>query len=980
MKQTAHHAEVGRARTPAREAGTRGPSTGGFEQLQQAGNQALRSLLTAGRSASGPGPAIHEGHAADRVLSGLGARGAAVGRNILLSRSLGAAERASVLGHEMRHVAQTGGRDVDPAAPMSLGSRGDRWERAARGTGDPGSGADPQVIRRDGPPVSSPGDDAGVCEPGDSPPLASLPEADTDADAGTCDVDETALLSTGSESLTTAGEIELSSDPARHVCALPYANASFDPEAVDVAGMRNDTLNSESLRVDAWVDEHSFMSPRHADLGAYQRLRQRLRAERAARVQLGHLWMTTAVETTPDELLMLNASAGETVIIRVDQSIAAGVPNQSFPGPIMTRQQFDDHMSGLGIPILTEEEYIERLRETARQIAPQLLMPPGAAPAGIPLEGAGHGDPFGAGSGLFGSEALLSGQTAGIAVGSSRLYNSPFSINATGAFADPLNSTGGGEIMTWRGAMAEAGFQSRAASGFGLATTPLNDLDWTNYRGANPRLNRASQRNYPVFDFERTMGTRGVRVLGVSRVSVKTSLIAEQSSRLSYYRSGLVDMLDARASPTALEHYIRNQPGQTGTVPGSPQYVQLRSEILETARVAVNADDVPMLQSRLQDASANWDSAEYRRIYTGVMRENPITILTPSGQQSFDSPAALDAANLSDGDRAFVQSEAGRRAAGLVVSSGITTEQIQALRTRRQSVPAGMSTEDLGRWVTPEYIEDARFGSVGSTGRSSARGAGAGSVLAVITTAGTMIFDEADHPEWERELAASGAMGALGGGLEAGVEHQIVSRGTQYAIARGGSTWFTPRGLKIGGSTAAGAVVAPILEGVDMWTDERENPMEEVVVRTGRAAVIGGGAGWAGAAVGTAIGGPVGFVVGFGVGAAVGWLANKLLPGSGEDYARDAARREAERRRREELERRRVEAEARLEAERRRQRRLNSPLSGSSASSVGVEGLFSLPVQNPDFMTSDSSIEPTIGQLEHEYILTILRMSEEGRP
>lgn len=115
---------------------------------QTAGNQAVQSmhsLLQARRP--GSGPYLHQGPQADRALAALGALGAAVGQNILLARNLSGTARSEVLRHELRHTAQTGDRDADPAAPLRLGTRHDRWERAAAGHGPPGTGADPQVVR-----------------------------------------------------------------------------------------------------------------------------------------------------------------------------------------------------------------------------------------------------------------------------------------------------------------------------------------------------------------------------------------------------------------------------------------------------------------------------------------------------------------------------------------------------------------------------------------------------------------------------------------------------------------------------------------------------------------------------------------------------------------------------------------------------------------------------------------------------------------
>ncbi|MEU5952106.1 DUF4157 domain-containing protein [Streptomyces sp. NPDC047525] len=85
---------------------------------------------------------VHEGPAVDRVLRGWSARGAAVGRHLLMP----AGAYADVLRHELTHVAQTGNRDVDLTRGVSLGSPQAPEERS---TGDrPASVSDPQVVRR----------------------------------------------------------------------------------------------------------------------------------------------------------------------------------------------------------------------------------------------------------------------------------------------------------------------------------------------------------------------------------------------------------------------------------------------------------------------------------------------------------------------------------------------------------------------------------------------------------------------------------------------------------------------------------------------------------------------------------------------------------------------------------------------------------------------------------------------------------------
>jgi hypothetical protein len=966
----------------------------------RATNQAMQALVR-----EGGGPGVSEGAGIDAALAALGTPGASLGRSIFLSRALPAANRARILAHETRHMAQVGGRDTDRARPVRLGPTDDGWERDAAAPGPPLAGADPQVVRRY-PPGEQSSDGSSTCEPGDPEPLFSTPAA-SEAEAATCDIDTEDALASVSEPLTSLDPDALSCEPERpdaQVCMPPFADASFDPEAVDVENMRNDTLNSESIQVDEWVGTHGETSPPDPDLPAYRRLRQRLRGERGVRVQNGHLWMTTAVDPMPEELLMLQAISGETIIIRVHTSFAAGTPTESFPGPIMTRQQFDDHLAELGIPILTEEEYARRLIETAEQIAPELFEDlPAFGETGEPAP-----MPFIEGLEPSGGLPLLAGQVGSHAVGGSGLYRSPTSIALAPAFSERFlaASGSGNEIMSWRGGIGEAAFQGSPPSGFGLATTPLNDLSWTNYNYATPRVQTPAQRNYPVFDFERTGGV-GAQILGVRRISVKTSLSAEFarasddgrriSGRLGYYLEGTSAMLDAGSRTSSLQHYIRNQPGQAGTAPGTSAYISLRSQIIETAQIAVNADDVRPMRDWLRRVPDNWNMFQVRPIYSAMLREHPVEVDTPSGRVTIDSASALDAAGLTEAQRRQIFAQIGDRAAGLVVSSGVPTSAVRGLHGERQRVPAGMDPESLGRTVTPDFIESGMHGG-GARGTSIAsahsglRGGAGGSVIAVLTTAGIMFFDEADHPDWEDELMRSGGLGALGGLVEGGLETAITSAGTRYAISRGGTgmliqqgaTRLLPQGmpmstgLRVGGAGAAGVIGGVLLEGVDMLSDERENSVEEVVVRTGRAAVIGGGSAMAGAAIGTAVGGPIGFVAGLAIGFAIGLAGEYLLPGGREHWERRHREEQARQRRLEEERRRREAEERRLAADRARLARLDRPLSGESASAVGIEGLYGLPVTNPLFMTCEPGVEPTVGELEREYLRSVLMMAERS--
>ena len=1073
--QKASRGRAGAAEAAGRGAG--GAEAGAGSGLRAPGlpNQALQSLLAPGGGA-GPAPRIHQGHVADGVLAGLGARGAAVGRNILLARGLGASERASVLRHELRHVAQTGGRDVDPGRPIRLGPQGDAWECAAAGGGDPGAGADPQVIRRDDPPMSSL-DDAGGCD-ADAASATSYPEADTDA--GTCELEPATFETSGPAPLTEAEEIELATDPAHQVCAEPYALASFDPEAVEVAGMRNDTLNSEAIRVDAWVDGHSFMSPRDVDLSAYERLQQRLKAERAVRVQLGHLWMATAVDPAPEELLMLNASSGETVIIRVDQSIATGVPNQSFPGPVMTRQQFDDHMAGLGIPILTEEEYLERLRQTAAEIAPQLLMTPDVA-ARCTLE-----DPFGTGAGAMGDPFGLGGMGGFGGMGGYGAVDDPLGLGifapsappgsfGPGSFGSGPHDPGGIDIgpfrafsdddrfrgyyggsgrldhrvqslsdtMPWRqsafaaraGELGE-GYAMRHLGGSGAVAYDNGRWLWNARSGSNRlwqggggggdapyRLPSGIDPFLPVRRGRDSTAAVDIRTRspvsiggdapGYDLFSVKTSFgtaanptsaEANRLTRHSLYFDELAALGDTGRNNLRLfrdAHF----PGADLAEVGARMALMIPEDhAREMREVLRNPTGFETTKTGRQAGLPNWAQANPtgpRNIDTANMRPFFANATFPANTPGLPAGVRTGAdlhrhfaGNLADPEFARLMNHLGEALAGRVHGFDLPENVVRWHQSYREGLPGNRAVNlraggiEFADWMAAEqrlsggadvYTPDAgrRARALNEISLRSARNAGGVGTGASLVSQLVLDPSRYDDPELYRRAALEGVAGAGATALEtrfnARMGREIVEEGLETSVRRGGTRVFASR---LAGRAIPGLADAAI-EIYDLTQDGRENSTAEIITRTGRAAVIGGGSAWAGAAVGTAVGGPVGFVVGLGVGFLVGWAANELLPGGREDWDREH---EAEQRRlaQEAEERRRAEYERRLEAARTRIRRLNTPLSSRAASSVGVEGLFSLPVQNPDLMTSAPFLDPTVGELEHEYILTILRMAEAG--
>jgi hypothetical protein len=87
---------------------------------------------------------VHRGPAVDVALSSWDARAAAVGRDVLMPDSY--RTTSAMMRHELTHVVQSGGRDVDLSRPVSMGDRAAPEETGVV----PGSGG-PQVVRRQPP-------------------------------------------------------------------------------------------------------------------------------------------------------------------------------------------------------------------------------------------------------------------------------------------------------------------------------------------------------------------------------------------------------------------------------------------------------------------------------------------------------------------------------------------------------------------------------------------------------------------------------------------------------------------------------------------------------------------------------------------------------------------------------------------------------------------------------------------------------------
>ena len=302
----------------------------------------IRSLAEARFGVGLGGVSVHTGSDANEVTARLGARAVTIGDRIAFGRweyGPGTSNGDRLLAHEIAHVVQ----QREPRSAVGDHVPGDAERDANRAATDlldphptPSGNRIQGPLLRTGRAVHMcPAGSAGCAETSTSDaaqPLVSLQPETTPA---TTDATQSASLTCEAE--------------APGICEMPQ-DTPFDPDMIDVPGMRNDNLNHESLRIDKWWDENALMSPAHPEREKYERYRQRLKDERSVRVRNGHLWMTTAIAETPTQLYMLVAGEGLSHVVTANVEAAMDVPRESFPGPIMTPTQFEEHLTRLGVP------------------------------------------------------------------------------------------------------------------------------------------------------------------------------------------------------------------------------------------------------------------------------------------------------------------------------------------------------------------------------------------------------------------------------------------------------------------------------------------------------------------------------------------------------------------------------------------------------------------------------------------------------
>ncbi len=651
--------------------------------------------------------------------------------------------------------------------------------------------------------------------------------------------------------------------------------ANFDPCALDVKTLSNyellAELNEALEHVDKGEESEGFFD--------WRNLGRRVQVEIKRRADMGHVWLLAVRGEIPSTLIQIsdNPIDGSMVVTRVAGMMYAGEAYLTSFAPVMTEEQFAKYLEQQQLETIRIEEYRRRQVESVW--------------------------------------ASMSATT----VAGGGLYNTVLDTQ----LIDPFSRSAGNNKFTGR--LGEAGYESTARAGFGFGVDDLNSGTWTDRNG---RLHQPTEENYPVFDYENAPPF--ARVTGTARISVKASGQATAGGRFELYRRGLADMYQT-SNRSALDTFISNQPEYAGQATTGQQYEANRSEVLADAYMAVNKDDAAGFRAMLADPTGRetantptlWEDtgarqgqrpvASWRAIYEGVMREEPVRV----NGVDYRSPQALDTAHqngtISTADHVAAQREVGRRAASRVVATAITTSDIQNLRQSRPSLNS-IPENQLPDLLSPEYIRAQRLGGgftgeIGAAGGAGLHGGGVGTVIAVFTNLGVMAFDEQKHPNWQRELGASGTLGFLGGSSGAATEQLIISSGTRSLLtdtaAAGGGTFLTLGKVKTGGRFGGGGVGAGVVELASMGLfEDRSHSGLEYAERTTRAFVIGGtsavigaesgvlAAAGIGALAGSEVPG-LGTIIGFIVGAAVYYIADRNLPGGRADWDKfEAARQE----------------------------------------------------------------------------------------
>jgi hypothetical protein len=406
---------------------------------------------------------------------------------------------------------------------------------------------------------------------------------------------------------------------------------------------------------------------------------------------------------------------------------------------------------------------------------------------------------------------------------SSHIFLPGFESYGVTPFSRSVSPTG---YADWRGALAETAFMRSRARG--ITMIDLETRPWLSRSG----VSRVG--NYPVFDFRDW--------LTGELFSVKSSIQSGTSGRYGYYRSGVLDMRGV-TDPVTLDTAARN------LFPNRP-IADARAELMRRGVIVVNAEDPAFGNFLGRRAAARPGD------YTSLVGGSPANLPDVKG----NVVSAQDLMRL----------EAARRA---YAAQGLTAEQVASL-------------------TSPEELMAIRGGGGGrgtalAAGRSGARGAGGGAIIAVVFQTGVMWVDSEAHPNWEEELGITAAAGLGAGGIGAAVDTALMPRMMSWFAGAGleGRTLASAARGSSGG--LAGGVAAPAFTWIAMGLSEEDYTATDYAAKGARAASGGFWGGLLGAGITGAIWGSevpiVGNIIGFVAGVGGYLLADTVMGDFVED-------------------------------------------------------------------------------------------------
>ena len=625
-------------------------------------------------------------------------------------------------------------------------------------------------------------------------------------------------------------------------------DASFAPETVGLEAMTNVALLQEAEQVRRFKAGHGDEDPAS---GMVTRLGERIEAERARRIGLGHLWLAEASEPKSIPLFAVWPGPKGVAVAVPPAAVVEGVPTDRGASPIFTAAQFSALLREQQIPVMSVATYLG-LTERER-IGDNPAPTQSSTTQGIE------------GSGMAATGGVTGGRTYRVGLWPDVRMNDAFTARP-----------GPG----WIGGPGEAAFFGSRPYGSLIDT---NTLEWTLPNG---QPWRGPSRSYPIVD--------AATPDWLQLYNVKTSGDPSPAVRLQRYAGEIGDDLTAQQLQSLLS---RN-------VPGTPS----RQQLFDRLRPVLPAGDAAPFQAALQNPAQRldptkprtkpvWELAPFRSIYDNILQIHPETVPTVAGgKETFNSIASMRAAQqkgtITEPEFFNALSRAGGRLASQTLPNVISSAEAVQMRGQRAALGSGRASVSATRTFDfTEYLAAQRMGPTRAMAVSGVTGGAMGGLIAVTVGGVTMWVDEREHPNWARELGVSGATGVAGGTAGAATQQAVANRLGQYLVRRGVALGLGgalgARGLAGGAGGGVGGIAA---EGLQILLEDRPHSPREVALRGGRAFVIGAATGVlatiaSGAVTGLVagsvapgVGNVIGFVVGLGVGIGMAIALERAIP------------------------------------------------------------------------------------------------------